>query len=220
VKIQVVINAWAGGQAIFDRLMPFWKAHGLPIIVVCPSNSKVKTTLPIFEAGPAGQAGPNTFTRWKNELKFLRTLDYDGYVIFEYDSVCLDRGLIVKPGLRGIGADSQEAYMASYYVIPPWTLDRESLNKLCHAAIDHPEIYENGHDDRLLCAWALAAGVPILDHDRPFHAPGGGATIVPEQYEALRIAVENGAVWIHGLKSQDALDVAVKARARWMDKTL
>jgi hypothetical protein len=215
IKTQVVIHAWKGGQEIFDMLLPYWEAHNLPILVVCPSDSIVETRHPLFLAGPHGQAGEATFIRWRNEVGYLWRQPFDAWVIFEYDSLCLDPKLTVLPGLRGIIADNLEGsrFMCDRYVIPPWTFDRETLGKLHKASLDHPEVNEWGYDDRILAAWAKLGGVPMFDHVLVFHAPGGGSTIMPEQYEALRDAVRAGATMFHGIKSRECLDV-IKAAMR------
>ena len=215
-KLLVVVNAWGGGQSIFEMLLPYWEDHNLPIIVACPWDSQVETKHDKFLSGPQQQAGAGTFTRWRNTMAFLNHIQYDGYVIFEYDSVCLDPVIEVKPGLRGLVADpildeQRGRFMCDKYAIYPYTMGRETVERLYAAMSQHPEIYEDGYDDRLLCAWAKAGGVELHDHDRPFHAPGGGATITPGQFPALRQAVLDGACWIHGIKHRETLDVIEQA---------
>ena len=215
MNTQIVINAWGGDQRTFDMLMPYWEAHQLPILVTHPYNSAVKTRYPTFVSGPREQGGIGAHTRWVSEIQYLWTQPYDAWAIFEYHSLLLQRDVPILSGLRGIIADNIQgkAFMCDRYVIPPWTFNRESLGKIIQAMKDHPEIYEGGNDDRLLCAWAQTGGVPVLDHEHPFHAPGGGSTILPTQYQALRESVKAGAVFIHGIKSKETLDV-IKAAMR------
>ena len=218
MNVGVVITAWGGGQQVFDMLAPFWEMHGLPILVACPKNSRVSTKHRVFCYGMADHTGPAAIARWVNLLNFLWTEPHDIWVIFEYDSLCLDPQLYVRPGFYGIDRPNFEGarFMASHYLGPPWTIDRESLRRLRQVANVHHEVYEHGCDDRYLAALAMIAGVPMLNHDRAVYIPG--AVITSGHYDMVRKAIRGGGTYVHGVKTQECLNAVVAMRKEYESK--
>jgi hypothetical protein len=210
VKTLIVINAWAGGQDTFDRNLPLWEKLGLPIVVACPTDSQVRTGHVQLAIGLASYAGPNSRTRWAFLLSFLAGLQYDGFVLVEYDSLSLCKTFDILPGLHGIVQPNLEGdkFLCDQFVNPPWTLDKASLVKMARVAGKFPQIDEGGWDDRLLAAWAQVAGVPILRYEEGGFSRG---KIEPHDFPALTVAIARGYRWLHGVKSQEAFDAVMAA---------
>jgi hypothetical protein len=78
------------------------------------------------------------------------------------------------------------------YALAPWTLDASSARDMLRAAERFPDVTEEGEADRLMAAWAMLAGVPVLAHPEPGFALN---TITPQDLPNAR-----GAAWIHGVK--------------------
>lgn len=209
-RILIVMLAAASREPSFRLTLPHWQKFEQPILLATPWDQPVAADLPMIWIGPGGYAGPSSVDRWRNLLPILALMSraYDGFALVEYDSVCLLDELPMPVGLRGIeGHGSCEGFFAPRYLVPPWTVDSESLVRIARESklTTNPR-FEGGWDDRMLAAWATFAGVPILAYDHPgYHwEPGDGEG-------KLAQAVLSGVKWIHNIKSARTLEVVLDA---------
>jgi len=204
----LVILVHSSVQATFDRHMPMWKRHGHPVLVVCPYTKPVKTDETFWFTGPDGYCCAHTVGRWKWLLKNLVAhTRYSHYHFFEYDSIYLGKEIPEEDGFRGtICHNSDPQFVSPFYPGPPWSMDRETLEKILPSA--YGNCHEHGVDDRMLGAWALLAKIQMRNHN------SGGFfmnTILPEHYPAMERAITvDGAKWIHGIKSPECLEYVTK----------
>ena len=209
----IVILAYGGAQPIFDRHMPLWKRHGVPILVACPHTALVETTENRWLTGPDGYCCAHTVTRWRWLLRNLVAhTKHSHYVFFEYDSFYLGRELPTESGFRGtIAPNVDGAFLGETYPCPPWSMDSETLKRILPMAFC--DTTENGVDDRMLGAWCLMAGIPMANFTDSGYIMN---TILPEHYPEMERAVTvDKAKWIHGVKDAGCLDF-IKAKG-WLE---
>lgn len=198
---QVIVMAHGAAQAAFNRHLPFWEAHELPITVICPENDPVSTEHALMLEGKAEHNGRHSLDRLE---RMLQTCVKRDAVIYEYDSFSLSPELPEACGLHGnIHSDeNQKHFSAPRFATPPWTLCQRGADKMLCLIDDFPDIYEQGEADRWLSYVAWLAGVPVQD----FRPKGFSAVwIRGDNFNRAKSAILDGAVMIHGIKAEDWL---------------
>lgn len=206
-----VINGYGGMQETFDRHMPFWQSHGLPILVNTPANDPLTSKHPRIVFGYSSYCGPYTPPRWINLFNELVKKPHSHFVIFEYDSLCLLKKIKPTNGWRGIACHNSDfrKFLSGRYAMAPWVVDKQSLFLMLSAFNRYPDCLEHGSDDRFCAALAMIAGVPILNHTEGVFTDN---TIMPSRFPELAHCIEHHDVrWIHGVKCQGCVDTIMKA---------
>jgi hypothetical protein len=218
VQIAVMAHFDPVAQATFNRHLPLWQRHGAPILVFCPQNSIAQTQLPLVIYGRASHHDAEANARFKYLLNWLNTepalQSRRWFVIFEYDALCLSPTLPIaeiaaglRPGEAVVaGPVFQEAgpvpnFKGTRYIHPPLIFNRPGLAAVCAVLKSLPDDAEAGFWDRLLGYATEVGKIPFHN----LHKTGRGFsanTIEPSQIDAACSAVEKGAVWIHGVKTE------------------
>lgn len=206
----LIVLAHQQVQGIFNHHLPLWERMGMDLVVLTPKDAPIVHRNRLM-MGKAGYADPNMAERAWRLLQFCSTLNYDGYVICEYDSFCLSKSVPLISGFNGIyvrSTDPPGRFIADAYLLPPWTIDRDTASRMLNVAVRSSYIYEGGWTDRLFAAWAQRAGIG-LGGLRGF----GADTIRMDRHEEqLNDALRKGAKWIHGVKD----DAALKYLEPWL----
>jgi hypothetical protein len=201
-----IIEGHGKAQATFDRHLPLWLRHGFDMLIASPVNDPLKTDLPCLTPGRSSRNGPLAVERLRNILNHVSTCGYRYAMLFEYDSLCLIDRPMYRTGFRGILQVNQDLahFMTPRYVHSPWIFSAATAQSMLKIAYQYPDMTESGVDDRYLSALAMLANIPILGH------PEGGLgrnDILPEDYALMDDMILNhGVRWVHGIKSQEALD--------------
>ncbi len=205
MSLLVVIQAHGKAQAIFDRHLPLWLHHNVPILVQCPEDDPVITALPKIAVGKSSHDGPFSYDRMVALLDALLETPADSFMVCEYDSFCLSRTLRILPGVLAGNMwddfDPPGYWGSNRYPNPPWLFDRQVARDLKLAAASSPSI-EGGHADRLLAYWAKRAQIPLVALGSLGYSE---FTIGPDKQTPCLEAVRNGARFIHGVKSEQLL---------------
>lgn len=221
MKTVITIMAHKEAQSTFDRHLPHWARMCGPkddMLVAFPSNSKVMVPQGAqgLEVGLAAHTGVQSIIRMKTILEHLAGMNADRYVFFEYDSICLGKEL---PDLS-----------THHVACPVFTddgLERGFLGKM----FCHPPIMFSGHGMQTVAKqWSLMsndAEKSVWDRYfgracelagiQPFNMLAAGLayshnTIHPQHYESMEGAIRRGAVFIHGIKDEETLKRALRAR--------
>lgn len=209
----------ADAQQTFERHLPFWRAHALPILVMCPRDSVVKTGLQTLLIGKRCHHGAEANIRFRTLLETLAKTEYDRHVIFEYDSLCLVPELpYVKHDAVGAiwFVDSREVkscplgnkpFIGSCYSHPPLIMSTHVMNQVIESMWGLPEDCEYGMWDRYLglaCQRGEIKRTPLgsafsMNTIRNGDAPNACA------------AARNGTVIFHGVKSAKVLEQIMDA---------
>lgn len=203
-------HAEPAAEDTFNRHLVFWRRLGHDISVMCPSDSQVKTGLPVMPIGTRCHNGPEANRRFRNLLEILAMTDYERYVIFEYDSICLSPTLPNEIDGRGLwcnlfGEDQPAArgFLGSHFTHPPLVMDKETLRDIVRAGTDVPDEAERGFWDRWLGLVCERGCIPMRGYARlGFSKNTIAEAELPEAVQAVR----GGAVMIHGIKSENVLN--------------
>ena len=220
MKTAIHILAHKAVQSTFARHFRHWEAlveKPDDITVWCPANARVDCPgIAIQAIGPAQHAGAEAIIRIVTILQHCRDVGgYDQVALFEYDSLCL--GGKLPEFVEDFGANVfQEDYpgkqfTANFFTHPPLVIKVAALSRLCDAFTGMRFSDEAGYWDRWLGVALERSKLSIYNFRH--HTKGFSLnTIHPEHEKDLRELVLGGATMIHGIKSQAALDCALRAR--------
>lgn len=201
-------------QATFDRHLPFWRAHELPILVFTPEDNPVKTGLTTIKLGKASHHSAEANKRFRLMLDLLYDLPQQRFAFFEYDSICLDRRLPRHPPSVGVFGNvfnnSDPKFAGSQFVHPPLMFDRETVHRILVSCRYIPDSAEFGFWDRWLGLVCDTGRIPMYSYG----PEGYSENTVAEGSASARAAVCGGAIMIHGIKAAGVLDMLVDARQR------
>lgn len=209
--VTIMAHGESHAQQTFFRHLPFWRAHGLPILVTCPENSKVAApaSLPMLTIGRASHHDAEANRRFRTLLGILARTEYDRHIIFEYDSLCISPELpdevLHSRGLFGnvfnaLPGDAR--FTAGQYIHPPLIVDRETLNRLLESAPDVPDESEGGFWDRWLGKLCEVARVK----PKSFGDLGYSQNTIEEHHlNDAEMAARDKAVFFHGVKTSRTL---------------
>lgn len=206
-----IVLGFGKQQATFDRHLPLWTRHGFDMLIGCPSDDPLDGRgFPVRFTGQSSYAGDKSVERLKNVLRAVAGGGFLNAIIFEYDSICLIDKPEIKAGFHGIFEANEDRwnYVAPCYLNAPWTIDAESAWKMLETAESYPDLTEGGQDDRYLSALAWFSGVPLIGHKE-----GGFArnTIASADWPLMIDKVQQGAKWVHGIKTEDTLTLLRQA---------
>src|SRR5208337_763231 len=142
-----MVLAHGRAQDVFDRHLPLWKSHGVPVVVCTPEDEPIQTQEEKWVYGLQSHSGVHSRSRLIYFLsRFVNFTDHTHAVLFEYDSFCLqpDIRLHMGNGVFGILSSSMEPqrFISLRYPLPPWTVDRESAKALLEVAQRYPIMEE------------------------------------------------------------------------------
>lgn len=222
--ITIMAHGDYSAQQCFDRHLPFWRSHGLPITVMCPEDSEVRTGLPMIKIGTKQHHGPIANGRFRMLLKTLMLTEHDEFVIFEYDSFCLTPELpIISDGVYGISfIDTRQIRDSGYrdgcvfegtlFIHPPLMFNRATIGRVVGALDTLGDHCECGLWDRYL-------GLACQRYDIPVNCLREGGLAYSENTigrdyglgPACEAAI-NGAIYWHGVKSEITLNAILDSR--------
>lgn len=214
----VVVMAHREAQATFDRHYSYWKSHDADMLVVCPQDSVIQTKEDVLAIGRRSHHGEEANARFLRMLSLIGELNYNDFIIYEYDSLCIDCNYaLIFPDLaremrvlRSNQWDNTEPhkFRGRHYFHPPLAFSIEVLTELNKVAIAVRPSDEGGFWDRLLGVMVDMANL---------QADGWGLdgfsrnTIEPHDLPAAIEAKRKGAVWFHGIKTEQCLRALEKA---------
>jgi hypothetical protein len=211
MNLLITIMAHAGGQAAFDRHMPYWQSnareHQAELLVTCPVDAQVKTDRALI-LGKAEHHGVASILRFRAILTALHRLRRDWYVLFEYDSLCLTPrfpNVFNSPALWANAFDNNTPdpkFRAMHYFHPPLIFDWYTLNQITQAMMNVANHAEQGFWDRWLGLVSEIGKITWRGYDNVGFAKN---TIEPQHFPELKKAIAGGAVMIHGIKTEQAL---------------
>lgn len=195
--------------AIFNHLLPQWEKHGHPMVIYSPRDSVPQTSHNVWAFGERSHHDSEANRRFKNLLTQLALTEFDRYVIFEYDAVCLSDVLPIfqvksdKPEVLcgNVFRDDRpdRPYRGTTFIHPPLIIPKAIIGYLNASLSTLDDDCEGGFWDRMLGLAVEQRGIPLLnffDHGLGFSRN----TIEQHELGEAIQAVEQGAIFVHGIK--------------------
>lgn len=219
MRTHVSIMAHAEAKDTFLRHFPYWKMQTESldhIMAWMPEDGKFQIDgLTYQTVGKRQHHGPQALLRFRYMLEFLNGMDYDRFLIYEYDSFSLEHVRIFPEEFAGNlfpEPNAGKSFLSPIYSHPPLVFSKVGLKKVCAEFRQMPE-QESGFWDRWLGLAIHRAGLTT----RSFMIDGTGFslnTIHPDHYPQVHNAIMKGAVHIHGVKDEPCRKVVDRSYNR------
>ncbi len=200
----IVVFAHAGEKEMFNRHLPYWRQHNLPIILSTPKDAPLEVPIPTIRCGTSGHSGQGALNRVIEAFKAMLLTHYDVFLFAECDCVIF-RKPPEHPG-EGMTAfvfgNAEERFAAKQFPHGLWYFDRKTIKGLLFAIAYSPQVFEGGYGDRWLGALCQIAGLKIWHEATCFSR---NSLDRPEFIRDAKFAYQNGAWWIHGIKTEEML---------------
>jgi len=223
VKLLQVVMAHKQAQATFDRHARFWAHHDCDTLVFCPKGDEVVSPWPTISMGSRQHHGPMANKRFKWLIHFLAKLDYQWFLVQEYDSFCVSpvvpivsdqriRQAMVVAGNVFTDNRPDRGFVGQTFIHPPLVISKSALIEVDKVMDKVPEWAEEGFWDRLLGFVIEQADIMPVDM---LHLNLGFAknTITQKDHPELVKAICGGVRFIHGVKDPLTFEVIMQATA-------
>lgn len=220
----VVVMAHAGAGATLFRHLPHFEKHEQDIVIFTPEDSVVGTFRHwVWAYGKASHHDAGANRRFKELINMAWLTSYERVYVFEYDALCLSKGLpgffmrrsdgtkdFDYPIIAGnvfteLRPESETGFKGQTYIHPPIFANRLGLNMLRAQLNMLPEDCELGFWDRMVGLACERVGLKPLD----FQTKGLGFarnTIENGDINDAYDAAKSGAIFFHGIKSSRVLE--------------
>lgn len=208
----IMVHGDKYAEEAFHRQFNEWTKHGHNILLFTPGNKSLNSPLPQLSFGQASHHDNHAIVRFIFLLRFLASMDYGQYAIFEYDSFILTPRLpdVGPSGLMGLKFDegNVDLWGSSLFIHPPFIVGHSAMKRLVKEANELYYQLENkaqGFWDRYLGILVDRAGRDIAFQPLKWGVDSwSNNTIEEEHIPEVALAVKNGVNWIHGCKSAKA----------------
>ena len=222
----VAVCGYAGDAHQIKMLMPWYKHHGCPVLVLSPENAPITPEQLGSPEGVSYRVGGGrawdglvSLDRMLKHLRILLEHPQEFFLVHDADSFCvapeIPRYLYEEPGVlwsREI-SDSMHRRPASYHwpriaFHPPWFFNREVIERMLEVwDIVAPDLQTPFIDNHML----HLAEYANIEH-KPFVSsaslPTWDATYCGIMANCVRV---EGRVMVHSVKTQAALDQILQA---------
>jgi hypothetical protein len=227
MRTLITVMAHREAQDTFNRHFPFWWNLGHDMLVACPERQGValpemrggtgKRLLTTFNVGKAEHHGVQSILRFRAILEQMSGAGYDRYAFFEYDALCLANDLppMFADVVGNVFTDSntESGFVGGMFVHPPIMFTAPALEWLVKIMETQMSLAdEKSVWDRWIGLALKKSNLTVGDliqNGRGYSMN----TIPPEKHEELFLAIRNGAVLVHGVKTPECLEVCKKGMA-------
>ena len=208
----LLVFGYGGAQAMFDRHLPYFLRGEADIMVVSPSDSPLAVPANVmgFTWGVSQHYGHSLMERHERAISAAIGMGYETICCIEADSIVLKE--IPNPSTgNGIDCflfnnDPASGFKAKQYMHWPWLMSRDTAVCLATSlrwALKRGEI-EQGFPDRMAAFAAEFVNIPLIHSPNLSYSQNRLDT--PQKMQEARMAIANGAVCIHGLKTAQELE--------------
>lgn len=224
MKTLLVILSHSGANETVQRHWPWYERAGCDILGVGRENTN--SVWPLFNNAQlsngnhyigslnvgqeSGPVGANHIERFTNVLQALtveaRFMLYERFAIIEYDGIFTKPIPDTAPGLTTkLAGHLTPGFMSEHFYHTPWIVDEDTGIDIVRYGkrMLKAGLIEHGFIDRWLGLMHDLYKFPLHDLG---HLSYTQNTILPHHYDDARKAVKNGAFYLHGVKTHEALE--------------
>lgn len=204
MRVATTIFTFGGGREITRRHWPVWRAHTDELLLVSPYDDPcVLPDTDMVAHEVSNKYGLPCLRRQLFGMKSALRYAADYYVFIEYDGFMLDRPRPRLDVQANVFHQPRMRYQADFFPHFPWIFPHDKLQEFVAQATLDP--LEDGFVDRWLAAQLTRLGQPVHDLQDSGEGFSRNTIYTPEDVEALRQSVTNGAYALHGIKSPQLL---------------
>jgi hypothetical protein len=230
--VRVVVHSYAGDVHQVRNALRQYQHHEAPVVVLSPEDAPVEIEgTECRSAGLRAYTGRTSLERQKAHLELLLEYPEDWFLLHDSDSVCLEPKLPeylyepdtvfynAAPTMRylmslGDGAEEKWGDIVPNAFQPPLFMSRQTLEKLLAVADRTMPLLPEWAQliDWHFAVMTQAAGL------RSQAFPDGISRPIWAVYEIARVYASvrtRGIIFLHSVKTKEALDIFVTARAEY-----
>jgi len=195
------------------RHLPIWNKHLEKIVFTSPVDSMMGSELEETGIGNAEHNGEISAQRimkiFEFALSYPETWEY--LLLLEYDALAL--GLPEYIFSEGVSAAKYSQnkpikFKGKFYLHYPMLFKREAFERV-YSCLDAVKTRDRYFSDRFIGKAVELARIPVKDLIREGKAYSKN-TIKQEHHKALKQAVRNGAIFFHGIKTEETLRIILE----------
>lgn len=235
----VSVHGYAGDANQVKFMMPYYRHHGCPVVVMSPTDSPIlekvigaHPDVTYENGGSRAYTGQLSLDRQIAHLEMLLKHKQRYFLMNDADSVCLSpqlpKYLYDEPDVLWSQVVSDEMHIRPDPAYPwprlafqpPYFCSREVVEKLLSVARDIKAEPQTPFIDWCMMAWAVGAQIPYKSYHNGVSCPTWtGGRLYHEGIRLMEGMVQNhGTIFLHSIKSLDVLLVMAKARLRYKKK--
>lgn len=233
-NVLVSVHGYAGDAHQIRMLLPLYEHHGLPVYIMSPEDNPITEMGPhlCFQDGLRAYIGRKSWDRQVLQMKRLLTFDFGWYLMHDSDSFCFSPPLPEHlfeddnaffsnqvndfriPGETWTDKNGSITWPLDFHAgyplmafQPPYFCSRKVIEKMVAA-------YEGLEDDPttpfidfLMVALATRGKI----NHQPFRNCVSCETETPMGLQLVSDKVREGAIFVHAVKRQHALDTLIRA---------
>lgn len=197
-------------DSICELFLPFWRKSGCDLLFSSPCDAPSKLDFVdhvSFGRKLTDRAEDYWFyqSRVLDTFKHCQSLDYDGFVFTQLDSICLGKLPDIGPSdsvHHWIGGDKQ-GFESTFYLHPPWCFGKDRLEEFVECASRESIQLERGIMDRWIALIMQRHSLPMTKCTWSWSV---NSIDTPEFVQSARTAIANGVIFIHGVKNKHQLN--------------
>lgn len=203
-----------------ERHLSIWENITKEIIFCSPENSYMSEERFVFDypearIGEAEHHGEKSAQRIIKIFEYALNWDWEYLLLMEYDSFALALPPEVMPDKGGVSAavysqNKPIKYRGKFYLHYPMLFTRSGLERTLEK-LEVVKTNDRYFSDRFIGRAVEYARIPVknLLANRKAYSKN---TLLPEHYSKLRKAVKGGAVFFHGVKTQEVLNIILSTK--------
>jgi hypothetical protein len=176
------------------------------VIILSPKDQLVDISgYKCVEVGESCHSGWLAIERLMAGIRYASSLDYDLFVFLEYDALLLDRPKFFEGFQTNIFKEGDvEKWGVDYYCHYPWIFSKVALVRLAETMTIEP--MREGFSDRWIACQVEKLSIPTKNLFAS-HEGYSQNTIYSVHHESFKEYLEKGAYAIHGIKSDDEVQI-------------
>lgn len=211
MKNMLVIFNVRAEDDVCRLFLPYWQKSGCDILFSSPINAKSEIeNVRHIHVGKAITSDRGSWwwyqSRILETMKTLSFMPYDGFILTQYDSICLGK-------LPDIGRDdcvcmiagyNVAGFNASFFLHPPWCFGMNKLREFITAAEKYDiKTTEHGIMDRWMSLIIEKEGIQFSNCSWGITA---NSIDKPNLVSYANQAIKNGCLFVHGVKNESQLN--------------
>lgn len=215
-NLLVVFNR-AAEDEVCRLFLPYWQRSGCDIMCSSPLNAR--SALEDVQHRRFGREFlPVRATWWwyqsrvLDTMKYCLSLDYQGFVFTQYDSICLGPLPVIQSldSIHHFAGGEVAGFRSNFFLHPPWCFGKARLEEFVKAASTYDIVTtENGIMDRWL---SLIIEEACLPFEKCVWSCSINSIDKPSYVEGVRQAIASGCKFVHGVKNKQQLDAILRPK--------
>lgn len=196
---------------ICEMFLPFWRTSGCDLLFSSPLDapSKLDFVDHVYFGKKLTARGAEDYWYYQSRVldtfKYCLTLEYEGFIFTQYDSICLGKLPVISTSdsIHHFAGANTQPFESKFCLHPPWCFGKERLEEFVKCASQESIHLERGVMDRWLPLIMQRHKLAFTTSDWSWSK---NSIDTPEYVEDCRQAIARGILFVHGVKNRQQLN--------------